>query len=851
MGLAEEFKGMDAETVDKTIDAMESDIADVQNRIREYYKSRPGGKTPSEHEIDMDAYSYMKARGDKYDYFTQKKIVQSRPGAVQRTWDAIVGGAKADIKQIARPLAHALTDRTRSLRSEDSSFPTFSFNRPQPFGSGYDPNAPLVPATDNPEDDLWIQKLLPNPPSRITIGPEQLADTLEMAGPMLSEAGALSSRVPGPYKIPAILAGNVVSEVGAEAIRFANAKASGVDTGADSDTPQDIAYHFLNTALGGAILGAGDTLFNFAGHRTQRAAYKQFFGLGTKESDDAIARLTRLGVEPNLAQASVGFARPLFAAMAAFPLTGKGNIEQSKKLVSGVASKARATFEDLEDPLTAGIMVADKSAAWIRANDHTLQWYARRESATWKKFYEQDLPRFPGAYVDHAPAKAQLQPLIDRMIESKILVRRVNKYNQVVYEYPKSHTERRGDFQLILDFMNGVDHQGIQQYRNLRQGLNKAAASTSDKDSTTQTLFRTAAALTNDRLDNMVAPDELKNLYIAAKEETRSLAKLQESPAWSAFRSADPDFGKTYKELGQNKTLSPEAVLDRALGSSDLTPDILRTWHQVAREGNAEAHFKGAIASHLEKLVGESTTLAAKGPFAGLDVVNVKSLFNKLGLDNPRGTTWDNHETMIRLSGGDPKALKQFLEDASVMFPDGMINPSQTAARRTALSGLQSGASLALGIGVLGGYSTVPRMVASLVTLVGLGKFAFDPKVLNKMSRIMKGGMSEQGAVRTLWGIASSYGVVRGLQSSLQGMGIDPREDFSKYELQALDEARRQDAANLRMGKTPLMDSLRNGQAPPPGGVPTLTTPSLFGSPTFTRKKTSPQSGTFGPPKQQ
>ena len=46
----------------------------------------------------------------------------------------------------------------------------------------------------------------------------------------------------------------------------------------------------------------------------------------------------------------------------------------------------------------------------------------------------------------------------------------------------------------------------------------------------------------------------------------------------------------------------------------------------------------------------------------------------------------------------------------------------------------------------------------------------------------MHGGITEQGAWRTMFGVASSVGLSRAFQNSLQEQGIDPMFDASKAE---------------------------------------------------------------------
>jgi hypothetical protein len=175
-----------------------------------------------------------------------------------------------------------------------------------------------------------------------------------------------------------------------------------------------------------------------------------------------------------------------------------------------------------------------------------------------------------------------------------------------------------------------------------------------------------------------------------------------------------------------------------------------------------------------------SMKVAEKGPLEGIEVMNFGMYEKWIGADDLKGNKWAAHKLMIEKSGGNAEELLKFLSDAKSAFPEGIADPSKTAARRTALAGMGSAVRLATGTGIASGFTSqsttaaITTAAASFIAILGAGQLFFNPTVLKKMRRVMDGGISDQGRWRTLLGVVSSVGATRVMQNLWQEQGIDP-----------------------------------------------------------------------------
>jgi len=106
--------------------------------------------------------------------------------------------------------------------------------------------------------------------------------------------------------------------------------------------------------------------------------------------------------------------------------------------------------------------------------------------------------------------------------------------------------------------------------------------------------------------------------------------------------------------------------------------------------------------------------------------------------------------------------------------------------------------------------------VSSIMFLATTGEILFNPAVLKRMNKVMRGGISEQGKWRTIWGITTSLGITRSVQNMLQEAGIDPLVTPTKAQQEARGKALREATEDrIRQQLAPFRPDPMT--APPPG----------------------------------
>lgn len=742
------------------------------------------GRQPSQSELQQ--YAFKTAKSEGRDYFGARNLVNSQPGPVRKALGVVGSAVGSVVGPAFRGAVSAVADRTASLRAEDSSLP--HVNVQIPFAQeANDAATSFVNAAGS------LNSYAKNPPvaprqvsGQMTFGAEDLADLIEVGGPMATEATALGMKGLGPAgRVGSFILGNVASEVGAEYLRYADRKASGLPNDLiKSNDPTDIALHFAKVAAGGALLSGGDVAGNWAQLRTQRQAYKMAFGLGTDASNAAIRRMERIGIEPSLSQAMTTPLKLIGTSLSIYPLTGTRAVSRAREIKQAITNKVSSTVGDFADHLMSGIHISGRSEGWLKKNDEYLQFVAAKGNASFERV-KQGLRAAENKYGSDKVFVPMDEPI--RNIRRTIFDSIGSLPPQV-----KSSLEKNPDFKVLTHLIENTGTQArpseIIALRNQFEGAAARAGGNHDPDGR---IFSAAAGELRKAVDGMVAPPSVKAEYAAAVREWSDYHALTASPAWRAFKMADTHFGDASK-VGAEHGISAQAVLQNAMSDADLTPDIVGTWWRAANEGGAVPQFKNAVESHLRSGFEKATKVMDKGPLEGVEVVDIDRLIRFMGANEPSSNKWAAHQEMIRKSGGDPDELLSFLDDMKRLFPEGIPNPSATAARRTALSGVGSAVRMLTAGSVIkaasGGSAAatatagISAGIVSMLAMVGVGQVMFNPAVLRKMRRVMDGGISEQGRWRTLWNVAASVGVTRALQNSLQEQGIDPAYTPTKAE---------------------------------------------------------------------
>lgn len=734
------------------------------------------GRDPSPSEFEISAHQIAQEAGR--DFFADRALVAKQPGPVGKAFSAVKGAVSDAVTPVLQGAVSSIADRTASLRSQDSSLPSFPVL------------APTAENTLSGEPGAFSRTKFGLRSARV--GAEELADAIELGVPMATEAAVLGSKNMGfAGKAFSIVLSNLSSEVGAEYIRYANQQASGVPSNLlSSNDPTDVALHFAKVAAGGALLGGADLLLNSAQLRTQRQAYKTVLGLGSAESNAAIARSSRLGVDPNLAQAMTSVLRPIATSLSVYPMTATASLEQSRKLVRGITKTTTDSVARLGDNLMSGLHISDRSSNWVKANDAFIQFTRKRGTAAFDAMERTMLDAETqfgrqAVFVDHVEARNRIEGAILKNVAGLPLIRTNDP--SIPFRLPKASLERNPDFRLLLDAVNLPDQASPIEYLALRNQLENAAVRAGGANDPDGRIFTVAALSMRDAVENrMTAPPEVLASFQAAQREWSDYNALANSAAWKHFRRADPRFGFANKVSDKPPATTAEVVLQNAMVDPDLSPEVVNTWWRAAREGDSVPAFKFAVESHIQAGLKQAISVGDKGPLTGIEVIKIDKLLEFVGADDLKSNKWVAHAAMIRNAGGNPKEFLEFLEDAKIAFPDGIPNPSQTAARRTGLSGVGSAVRFVTGASALGGgiggpggaagglATGIAGAAASFLAMAGVGQIMFRPGTLTKMRRVMDGGIDEQGRWRTLWNVAASVGMTRTLQMALQEQGIDP-----------------------------------------------------------------------------
>lgn len=731
------------------------------------------GRDPSRSELEME--SFKRAQSEGVDYYGRKRLVAAKPGPIRKAWGSATDAIGSVVSPVMQGAASALADRTQSLRAADSSLPHMTLDIPYDASAGAAGGDNYIPAVKS-----------------MTFGAEDVADAIEVGVPAAAELGAMATKRLGSVgKATSIVLGNVGAELSAEFLRAADRRASGLPNSAvNLSDPTDAALHFAKVASGGMILGGADILLNAGELRAQRKAYSTLLGLGSAESNEAIRKMGRLGQEASLSQAMTTPLKLIGTSLSIYPVTGHKAVKRARAIKEAITSTVSDSIGRLGDHLLSGAHLSGVSSNWAQKNDEYLQWARKKASASFDQA-ESSLLRAEqqfGTEQFHVPYAEVREDIRKSVIgESRGLPPDI-----------KSSLEKNPDYQkLIYLIEEAPDRMLPSEALAMRNQMENAAVKAKGEHDRTGRIFAAAASGLRKATDNMVAPPGVLAEYRAAVREWSDYNALTRAPAWRAFKMADSRFGEANK-FDAEHGISAQAVLQNAMADADITPDIVDTWWRAAREGEAVGAFRNSVSKHLKMGFDKSTVVPEKGPLEGIETINIDRFLKYLGADQPDSNKWAAHRSLIEKSGGNPDELVAFLEDMKGLFPDGIPNPSQTAARRTALSGVGSavrmvtggsaltsgmaGAAAAGPLGAVGG--SIGSAVVSTLALLGVGQLMFNPAVLRKMRRVMDGSIDEQGRWRTLWGVASSMGITRALQNSLQEQGIDPLVTPTKAEQQ-------------------------------------------------------------------
>jgi len=724
-------------------------------------------------------------------YGPQKSLIDSQPGFVGKALSSVAGTVHNAVDAPARFAGRALAERTESLSDDESSLPTETFSFPSlgasrnAFNKGLNAVAELNPfeGQGGTRDPFYTPLQTDKPPPSFTVGPEFAADAIEIGGPAAAEVGlALARTNPTGFIVGTVLA-NVGSEVAAEYLRVLNRDASQLPSKIEGlDTPYGMFKHFSMVAVGGALLGSADLALTSGQIRTQRKLYNKVLGLGTTASKENVERIRFLtGGDANLAEATTTGISLIGHALKVLPLTAKKSIRRSRDVTEKMGKTLGDKISLLGDNLAAGVHFATvPSQAWQDANDLALQQARNKgnvaytaaqgiaEEAEFK--YGRD-----AVFIPHDSVRKDIDELILKATAGLPLVGKGTSRRVAT-----GAIEKDPSFQLLNDVLDLDDKAGVVEYMALRNQLEAASEAAGGVNTQIGRVYGLTAMKMRAAIMGMNAPPEVKTAFEAATQTWSDMISFTQSPAWKQFRKADPQFGLPNKADGGRASTTAEVTLQNAMKDKDISPEIVKTWWRAAKEGGSESQFKGAVEMHFRLGFQDAKSVAERGPLAGTEMMDFRKFEKFLGADIPDSAKWAAHEEMIRKSGGNPKEIIRFLDNAKLAFPDGIPSPSTTAARRVGLAGMKSAVKFASGVGFVSGVGgggvlgALGGGVASFLALLGTGQLFLNPAVLRRMSMIMEGGMTEQGAWRTLWNTAASMGLTRAFQDSLQAEGIDP-----------------------------------------------------------------------------
>jgi len=766
------------DSADEYVTAVESEVTDSLTQSL--------GRPPSQSEITQEAVVLGHSIGRPYG--PEKSLVDSQPGLFGRSVMAVSDAAGSVLGPPLKFAGQALAERTESLRDEDSSMPTATVSFPgvgrarNALRAGQ--NAGLKVGQAMGVAGPFAQPLSTDrPPPTMTFGPEAAADAIEFGVPAVAEVGLALRKTANPttFIIGTVLA-SMGAELGAEYLRHLNREVSGLPSNVkDIDTRSGMARHFAKVAVGGAILGTADIAFSSQQIRTQRLAYKKVLGLGSPESKENVERIRYLtGGKANLAEATTTGIRLIGHSLKVLPITSKMTLRRSRKIANQLGKRLGDSVSKIGDNLAAGLNFSAgvPSQAWQDSADLALQQSrkignagydsAKKASVAAELKYGRDAVHIP-----HHEIREDVDDFILGRTANLPLVgegetRRV----------AKGAIEKDPNFQLLNDVLDLGDTAGIVEYMALRNELEAAAEAAGGVNTKIGSVYGLTAMKMRGAILKMNAPPDVKLAFETATQTWSDMLSFTQSSAWKHFRKADPKFGLPNK-VGGKPSSTAEVTLQNAMNDKDLAPGIVETWWQAAKEGGSESQFKGAVETHLRLGFEQARSVSDKGPLAGIEVLDFKKFEKLLGADVPSSTKWAAHKKMMEKAGSDPDEMLKFVREAQKAFPEGIPNPSTTAARRVGLSGIKSAAKFASGVGLVGSVGGGPltgimSATGSFIALMGTGQLFMNPAVLRRMNRIMSGGMTEQGAWRTLWNTAKAMGKTRALQASLQEQGIDP-----------------------------------------------------------------------------
>ncbi len=774
------------------IEADKQYVADIEEFTRTELRAALG-REPSRSEVQIEAQIFA-AQEDR-NYAAIKQRVNAAPGPVRQAIGDFTGAVGSGLADVGAAALNTITDRTASLRSEDSSLPSVEIPFSpagrfiQETGNLIDPGTPLFRDADTGRALPGAEDVvIPEIPGTVTVGAEEVADAIELGGPLAAEFAILRGQNTVPGFVLKTMAANVGSEVTAEFIRAIDRRAAQLPNSAvNLRDPADTAQHFLNVAAGGALLGGADLLINSAELRAQRRAYKAAFGLGTPASQEKIDRMLRLGVNPSLAQAADGFITAVTASLAVYPITSRRELKRARKTVEKLSRNFGDTIGNLADHASSGVFLHDKSRRWFRVNDEYISRTRERAGRVYdnaRALTEAAEKQF-GRQAVHVPHDGVRDDIENVVIEKAIgvpLEREAGRFN--FQRVPETELTQDPGWDVLQSVLNLEGTPSINEYRQLRNQLEAAAARLGGPNTDLGAVYATVASHMRKALKDSVAPPGIKSAWEASDQLWTDMHALTEESTWKHFRAANSRFGFRNK-VAAKQSRSVEVILQDTLGDPKLSPEIVTTLADTAAKAGATPAFKNAVEGYLRRMYELGTSVPTTGPLQGIEVVNFGQIAKNMGLGAETSTRWQATAEMIRRSGGDPDEVKAFLSDAQLVFPDGLPNPSKTAQRRTALSGLASSVRLATGIGAVSSSSRGGGAVkggllgalAGLIGLMGVGEMMFNPAVMKKMNKVMTGNISEQGAWRTLFGVASSVGMTRTFQNFLQDADIDPTID--------------------------------------------------------------------------
>ena len=820
------------------IQAMRDRHERYESAASEQYKAAFGHEiTPSQLTISLHEIS----GSEGWDYVAEKRHLNSLPGPVGRAFTAAKEAGFDALAAGGSFVVDALTQRTEGVEPEMSGGPVLRV--PEAIGaplSALQRGVGLTPgqafnvlpgmggqrivsretgqeAQFDPQDQQYYfpdgsratpaNSVATRPdPTQVTLGDvgqaaiglETAADAVELFGPFVAELAILSRQATPLGYASRMMGANIGTELSAEYMRALDRKMSGMYSGAlDFSNPVDAADHFLNVIAGGAILGATDASIGQIGLRAERQTYQTLFGLGKKGSNERIARARRLGVEPSLAMATDGFMRAMFSALSAYPMTGRKALKEAQEVTRNIFSSASTTIHSYADFAGAGLALSQISKRFFLQNKNFLNYIRDTAQDVYKGAVRvtQDVERNLGldqVHVPHATIRDELERQIFPQAAGQPLARAGKKTAIPDLKTTGPGLMNHPDWKYLDQLLNLDDKVSIPEYIILRNQIEFAAQRAKASGDPFHTVFVGASAQMRKALNSKVAPDEIRKMWEIADDKWKGMNHLLNGAVWKKFKRVESSFPET--DPKSTSVLSSEMLARELFNDPKFAPEFADTLYKVAKGAGAQRGYSRVVSGYLSDVFNRAASVAEKGPLAGLEIINLAAFEKSLGLGGANDTRWQAVSRLITNSGGDPKVLRQFIEDAKQLFPDGIPNPSQTAARRTGLAGIGSAVRFMTGGGVVGAASGtaaggvlsvtggVTGAVAGLLAFTGLGSFAFDTWSLKYMSQVMTGNLSEQARWRKLLAVASAAGVVRPFRALLQESGIavplDEREIY-------------------------------------------------------------------------